>query len=125
MLHAAKCHVSAPQIYYRAGARDLGALGFYTVVWITVHCIIQEYGVDKMQRRLHMSRVRLARFSESSHLAPFAAISLAFAVYNLYELGLHKGFALLWNGYPDTHRYLPLNWKLFFLLQVSRSNGRA
>lgn len=66
-----------------------------------------------------MSRVRLARFCESSHLAPISAISFAAAVYNLYELGLHKDFSLLWQGYPDTHRYLTLYSKLFFIGQVS------
>ncbi|CAD5218702.1 unnamed protein product [Bursaphelenchus okinawaensis] len=108
-----------PKMYYRSGSKDIGCIVFYTVVWITFHCIIQEYIVDKIQRRLHMSRVRLARFAESCHLGPIAALSCGFAVYNLYELGVHKDFSLLWQGYPEQHRYLTLNFKLFFLLQIS------
>jgi hypothetical protein len=65
-----------------------------------------------------MSRVRLARFSESAQLAPFALYSLAHAGYILHELGVHKDFSLLWVGYPEAHRYFLLNHKLFFILQV-------
>jgi translocating chain-associated membrane protein 1 len=99
--------------------RDVGAFFFYTIVWITVHCIIQEYIVDKIQRRLHMSRSRLARFSESAQLAPFSLYSLGHAGYILYEMGLQKDFSLLWVGYPEAHRYFSLSYKLFFILQIS------
>ncbi|KAI6215950.1 TLC domain-containing protein [Aphelenchoides besseyi] len=81
---------SAPQVLYRSGVRDLGALFFYTIVWITVHCIVQEFIIDKIQRRLHMSRSRLTRFSESSQLAPFAIYSLGHALYILHEMGVQK-----------------------------------
>jgi len=66
-----------------------------------------------------MSRSRLARFSESAQLAPFALYSLGHAGYILYELGVHKDFSLLWAGYPEAHRYVLLNYKLFFILQIS------
>ncbi|KAI6229357.1 TLC domain-containing protein [Aphelenchoides besseyi] len=110
---------SAPQVLYRSGVRDLGALFFYTIVWITVHCIVQEFIIDKIQRRLHMSRSRLTRFSESSQLAPFAIYSLGHALYILHEMGVQKDFSLLWSGYPEAHRYVPLNYKLFFIFQIS------
>uniref|UniRef100_A0A1I7RHU2 TLC domain-containing protein n=2 Tax=Bursaphelenchus xylophilus TaxID=6326 RepID=A0A1I7RHU2_BURXY len=105
--------------FYRSGINDLGCIAYYTVAWITFHCIIQEYVIDKIQRRLHMSRSRLARFAESAHLGPIAALACGFAAYNLYEIGVHKNFSLLWQGYPSEHRYLSLNFKLFFLIQIS------
>jgi len=107
------------QLFYHSGVRDVGALFFYTIVWITVHCIIQEYIVDKIQRRFHMSRARLTRFSESSQLAPFALYSLGHAAFLLYELGVHKNFSLLWVGYPESHRFFSMSYKMFFILQIS------
>ncbi|KAI6223579.1 TLC domain-containing protein [Aphelenchoides fujianensis] len=110
---------SVGPVVYRAGVRDIGALFFYTIVWITVHCIIQEFIIDKIQRRLHMSRSRLTRFSESAQLAPFALYSAGHALYILHEMGVHKDFSLLWAGYPEAHRFFPLNYKLFFIFQIS------
>jgi hypothetical protein len=68
---------------------------------------------------MHMSRSRLTRFSESAQLAPFSLYSLGHAVYILHELGVHRDFSMLWVGYPDAHRYFPLNYKLFFILPVT------
>lgn len=124
-----------PQVVYSAGLRDIGAIAFYTIVWITLHCVLQvsssrvlittltcwlqEYIVDKFNRRLNMSRTRLAKFSESAHLAPFAIYSIVHAGYILNELGVSRDITMLWSGYPEAHRYMPLNYKLFFLLQLS------
>jgi translocating chain-associated membrane protein 1 len=108
-----------PVNYYRTGVRDIASLLFYTIAWITAHCVIQEYFLDKVQRRLHLSKTRMAKFNESGHLFAFSVYSAAHAGYILHELGLHKDFTQLWIGYPDVHRYLPLNMKIFYLLQIS------
>jgi|UniRef100_A0A914DER9 translocating chain-associated membrane protein 1 len=108
-----------PQMYYRSGLRDLPSLFFYTIAWITAHCILQEYILDKIQRRLHLSKTRMSKFNESGHLFAFCAYSAGHAGYILHEMGIHKDVTQLWIGYPDVHRYLPLTVKIFFILQIT------
>lgn len=105
-------------MYYRSGLRDLPSFFFYTIAWITAHCILQEYLLDKIQRRLHLSKTRMSKFNESGHLFAFCAYSAAHAGYILHEMGMHKDVTQFWVGYPDVHRYLPLTVKIFFILQV-------
>ncbi|KAI1706289.1 TLC domain-containing protein [Ditylenchus destructor] len=108
-----------PQLLYRSGLRDLPALFFYALVWIAVHCAIQEYFIDKMSRRLHLSKTRQTKSNESGQLFVFSTYSLIHAGYILHEMGLHKDFTLLWNGYPEAHRHITLSTKLFFIFQIS------
>jgi hypothetical protein len=45
--------VSEGQVLYRSGLLDIGALFFYTIVWITVHCIIQVITFSILLNQLH------------------------------------------------------------------------
>lgn len=58
---------------YTNGPRDILTVLFYVVVWLTAHAIIQEYIVDKLQRRLHLSKTKTSKFTESAHLLLFSA----------------------------------------------------
>lgn len=63
---------SEPQMYYRTGLKDVAAIAFYAVGWITVHAILQEYVLDKLQRKLHLSKTKMSKFAESGQLFVFA-----------------------------------------------------
>uniref|UniRef100_A0A7E4VYU2 TLC domain-containing protein n=1 Tax=Panagrellus redivivus TaxID=6233 RepID=A0A7E4VYU2_PANRE len=108
-----------PQTYYRAGRLDIPSIVFYSIVWITVHCLLQEYVLDKVHRRLHMSKTRMSKFDESGQLAAFGFYSALHAGYLIYELAIYKDITSLWVGYPDTHRYMTFNVKYFFLLHIA------
>jgi translocating chain-associated membrane protein 1 len=108
-----------PQTYYRAGIWDWPAIFFYTIVWITAHCIIQEYFLDKIQRKLHMSKTRMSKFNESGQLAFFGLYSFIHSGTILYELGIHKDITGVWNGYPDIHRYMNMSTKFYFILHIA------
>jgi translocating chain-associated membrane protein 1 len=108
-----------PQTYYRAGVWDWPAIFFYTIVWITAHCIIQEYFLDKVQRRLHMSKTRMSKFNESGQLAFFGLYSFIHSGMILYELGIHKDITSIWNGYPEVHRYMNMSTKFYFIIHIA------
>uniref|UniRef100_A0A0R3RDL5 TRAM1 domain-containing protein n=1 Tax=Brugia timori TaxID=42155 RepID=A0A0R3RDL5_9BILA len=72
---------SEPQTYYQTGLKDAAAILFYAVGWITIHAILQEYVLDKLQRKLHLS-------------------------YIMHDLRLHLDLTKLWIGYPEVHHCL-------------------
>lgn len=107
------------QTLYLTGILDWAAIAFYTIVWITLHCVIQEYFLDKILRKLHMSKVRMSKFNESGQLAFFAIYSAIHAGTILHDLGVDKDITILWQGYPDIHRYMSISFKLYFIFHIS------
>ncbi|VDN57384.1 unnamed protein product [Dracunculus medinensis] len=110
---------SAPQQYYRTGLKDIGAVFFYTIAWITLHAVLQEYIFDKLQRKLHLSKTKMSKFAESGQLFVFSLYSAIHSGYILHELRVHTDLTKLWIGYPEVHRYLTLQLKFFFILQIA------
>ena len=45
--------------------QDLPAIFFYLLIAIVMHQIIQEYLLDRVNRKFHMSKVKHAKFNES------------------------------------------------------------
>uniref|UniRef100_A0A1I8A3K2 Translocating chain-associated membrane protein n=1 Tax=Steinernema glaseri TaxID=37863 RepID=A0A1I8A3K2_9BILA len=110
---------AVPQTFYRNGPLDMCVFFFYTVAWITMHAVIQEYVLDKLQRKLHLSKTRMSKFNESGHLFFFSVYSAIHAGYLIYDMDLIANPLKLWIGYPQEHRYMSVNLKLFFILQIS------
>ncbi|CAK5098857.1 unnamed protein product [Meloidogyne enterolobii] len=107
------------RILYRNGVRDLFTIFFYTLVWIAVHCALQEYIFDKVQRRLHLSKTRQVKFNESGHTAVFSIYSICHAISILNEMEIHKDLTRIWTGYPELHRHFSLSTKLYYIFQIS------
>ncbi|KAK0427691.1 hypothetical protein QR680_010370 [Steinernema hermaphroditum] len=110
---------AAPQTFYRNGPLDLCVFFFYTIAWITMHAVIQEYVLDKLQRKLHLSKTRMSKFNESGHLLFFSVYSAIHAGFLINDLDLISNPIKLWVGYPLEHRYMSLSMKLFFIFQIS------
>ncbi|CAJ0930838.1 unnamed protein product, partial [Mesorhabditis belari] len=105
---------------YRSGVRDIFTVLFYTVAWITVHAIIQEYILDKLQRKVHLSKSKQYKFGESGHHLFFATYAVVHAAYVIGDfIDSHNDLKNVWSGYPEEHRAMTLNMKLFFLLQIA------
>ncbi|VDN04030.1 unnamed protein product [Thelazia callipaeda] len=105
--------------YYRTGVKDIATVAFYAVGWITVHAILQEYVLDKLQRKLHLSKTKMSKFAESGQLFVFAAYSVAYSAYIMHDMRMHTDVTKLWNGYPEIHCHMSLHLKLFFILQIA------
>ena len=60
--------------FYNSGLKDFLAIFFYLLIAIVMHQIIQEYLLDKVNRKLHLSKIKHAKFNESGQLLSFYII---------------------------------------------------
>ncbi|CAI4227198.1 unnamed protein product [Auanema sp. JU1783] len=105
---------------YLNGLKDLCTIFFYTVAWVVAHAVIQEYVLDKFQRKAHLSKVKTFKFTESGHHIIFAAYSAVHAFYVIMEfIQTYSDIKRIWLGYPDDHKWMSLSTKLFAILQIA------
>ncbi|KAG8537789.1 hypothetical protein GDO81_023841, partial [Engystomops pustulosus] len=71
----------------------------------------------KINRRLHLSKVKLSRFNESGQLAAFHLASMIWSLYVAATEGYLSSPKTLWESYP--HVYLPFQVKFFYLCQLA------
>lgn len=101
---------------YLPGMRDWAAVFFYSLICIVIHAIIQEYVLDKVSKKLHLSKSKLAIFTTSGQLASFYAISTAWGVNIIVSERYLMDVSLLWSGYPAPMSFL---MKLFIIIQLA------
>uniref|UniRef100_A0A8C5CWP3 Translocating chain-associated membrane protein n=1 Tax=Gadus morhua TaxID=8049 RepID=A0A8C5CWP3_GADMO len=63
--------------FYQYGPKDAATVVFYLLIAVILHALIQEYILDKMNRRLHLSKTKHSKFNESGQLAAFYLFSFA------------------------------------------------
>merc|ERR1712158_348959 len=102
--------------FYTAGMRDIPALFFYLLISVVMHAIIQEYLLDKVNKKLHLSKVKHAKFNESGQLLAFYITSIVWAGDIVLRENL-LSVASLWEGYP--HASMSFLFKFFFIIQLS------
>ncbi|XP_067163974.1 translocating chain-associated membrane protein 1-like isoform X3 [Apteryx mantelli] len=61
--------------FYDYGPKDIATVFFYMLIAIILHAVIQEYVLDKINRRLHLSKTKHSKFNESGQLAFFYLFS--------------------------------------------------
>ncbi|XP_077869214.1 translocating chain-associated membrane protein 1-like 1 isoform X2 [Saccoglossus kowalevskii] len=102
---------------YTCGLSDVFTIFFYMLVCIIVHAVLQEYVLDKVNRRMHLSKVKHSKFNESGQLLFFYLVSVVWGA----DIALREKFFLnpssLWDGYP--HTKMPFILKFFFIIQIS------
>merc|ERR1711970_816745 len=102
--------------FYTAGIKDVSAVFFYLLISIVMHAIIQEYLLDKVNKKLHLSKIKHAKFNESGQLLSFYLISVIWAGDILFRENLFH-VRSLWDGYP--HVLMTFMFKFFFIIQLS------
>merc|ERR1712012_310823 len=102
--------------YYAAGARDMPAIFFYLLIAIVMHQIIQEYLLDRVNRKLHLSKIKHAKFNESGQLLSFYIVSLLWAGDIIMRENLFS-IRQLWEGYP--HNQMTFMFKFFYIVQIA------
>ncbi|CAF1161084.1 unnamed protein product [Adineta ricciae] len=109
---------SSPAPLFNYGYKDLAMLFSYTLICITAHAIWQEYVLDKLYKKLHLSKSKNAKFFESGQLILFYVISVLWGVMLFNEEAYFKsGLEYLWRDYPYTGM---TTWtKLYFIVQLS------
>ena len=101
---------------YTTGWKDACAVFFYFLITIVMHAVFQEYIFDKISKRLHLSKVKLAKFNESSQLVLFYALSVMWGIDIIIRENLLLNISLLWKEYPVS---LAFSSKLFFIGQLA------
>ena len=107
---------TADIMFYTAGLKDVAATFFYLLIAIVMHQIIQEYMLDKFNRKLHLSKIKHAKFNESGQLLAFYLVSILWGADILLRENLFA-VPLLWEGYPHVH--MTFIFKFFFIVQIA------
>merc|ERR1712215_563575 len=102
--------------FYTAGLKDVSAVFFYLLISIVMHAIIQEYLLDKVNKKLHLSKIKHAKFNESGQLLAFYLVSLFWGGDIILRENL-LSVSALWDGYP--HNNMTFLFKFFFIIQIS------
>jgi translocating chain-associated membrane protein 1 len=109
---------SSPPPMFNYGYKDLAMLFSYTLICITAHAIWQEYILDKLYKKLHLSKSKNAKFFESGQLILFYIVSVLWAFMLFNDEGYFRsGLEYLWRDYPYTGMS---TWtKLYFIIQLA------
>ena len=109
---------STPSPLFNYGYKDFAMLFSYILICITGHAIWQEYVLDKLYKKLHLSKTKNAKFFESGQLILFYSVSVVWAANIFYEEAYFRsGLDYLWKDYPYTGM---TTWtKLYFIIQLS------
>lgn len=67
-------HDQPTPVLYTYGAKDVALTFFYFLICIVMHAVIQEYLLDKLNRKLHLSKIKFSKFNESGQLLIFYLI---------------------------------------------------
>jgi len=104
-------------ILYTYGLKDLCAIFFYSLICIVMHAILQEYFLDKVTKKLHLSKAKHSTFNESGQLLVFYLISIVWGIDIILRQNLLLNVTSLWEGYP--HSALVFTFKFYFIFQLS------
>ncbi|KAI4470918.1 translocation associated membrane protein [Holotrichia oblita] len=103
---------------YSPGIKDWAAVFFYSLICIVVHAIIQEYVLDKVSKRLHLSKSKLAIFTNSGQLAVFYLASTVWGFDIVIRERYIPDISLLWTDYPAPLSFM---MKLYLIIQLAYS----
>lgn len=104
-------------VLYSYGWKDLCAIFFYSLICIVMHAILQEYFLDKVTKKLHLSKAKHSKFNESGQLLVFYLISIMWGIDIILRQNLLLNITSLWEGYP--HSALAFTFKFYFIFQLS------
>lgn len=126
-------------LLYESGWKDGAAVFFYTLICIIMHAILQEYVLDvsfcnnlfcpstrlnvhefllqKVSKKLHLSKFKLSRFNESGQLVVFYLMSFLWGAEVIIREQYAENMSRLWTDYPNH----PMSFlhKLYFVIQLS------
>jgi len=105
------------EILYTVGWKDTCATFFYTLIAIVMHALVQEYVLDKVTRKLHLSKVRHSKFNDAGQLLAFAIISTLWGGNIIFRENYLNHVSNLWDGFP--HAEMTFVLKFFMLCQLS------
>ncbi|KAF7270736.1 translocating chain-associated membrane protein 1 [Rhynchophorus ferrugineus] len=103
---------------YLPGFRDMAAVFFYSLICVIVHAIIQEYVLDKISKKLHLSKSKLAIFSTSGQLLAFYLTSVGWGLDIVLREHFIPNFSRIWSEYPAPMFFM---FKMYLIFQLAYS----
>ncbi|XP_066157080.1 translocating chain-associated membrane protein 1 [Euwallacea fornicatus] len=103
---------------YLPGLKDIPVVFFYSLICIIMHAIIQEYVLDKISKKLHLSKSKLAIFSTSGQLFAFYLVSAVWGLDVVLKERLVPDISRIWSNYPTPLYFM---FKMYILIQLSYS----
>lgn len=106
-------------VLYTYGPLDACLVFFYTIAAVICHAIIQEYVLDKLNKRVRLSKTKTSKFNESGQMLAFYLVSVVWVFFILKDADYLTMFnpSYLWTGYP--HVGMSFLTKFFFIIQMS------
>ncbi|KAL3285270.1 hypothetical protein HHI36_019380 [Cryptolaemus montrouzieri] len=95
-----------------------GCVFIYSLIVVDVHAIFQEYILDKISKKLHLSKSKLAIFNNSGQLLVFYLISVLWGIDTIMRERYLPEISRLWTEYPAPITFLA---KLYFIIQLAYS----
>ncbi|XP_043197025.1 translocating chain-associated membrane protein 1-like isoform X2 [Amphibalanus amphitrite] len=108
-----------PVFLYTNGIQDLCVIFFYFLICIVIHAIVQEFVIDKINKKMHRSKTRHSRFTESGQLLVFYLTSVAWGGHIIFRENILTNISSLWENYPEGHTQMAFMYKFFFITQIS------
>ena len=133
-------------IKYTTGPRDFAIIFFYFLISIVIHAVVQEYFLDvslilffkskififnklnsissspavqKINRKLHLSKTKHSKFNESGQLLTFILISLVWAGEIIRREGFLLHLSKIWANYPQNHADMEYLIKFYYIIQIA------
>ncbi|KAI5750428.1 hypothetical protein M8J76_015524 [Diaphorina citri] len=106
-----------PYIKYTYGSKDICAVFFYLLLCIVTHAIVQEYVLDKIIKKLHLSKAKNNKFNESGQLLAFYLFSIIWGGDIIFWENFIFNISSLWEGYP--HIEMSSMLKFYFIIQMA------
>ncbi|GAB6019917.1 Translocating chain-associated membrane protein 2 [Chamberlinius hualienensis] len=114
--HNVTANEPSVETFYTYGLKDLCVILFYFLICIVMHAIVQEYVLDKINRKMHLSKVKHSKFNESGQLLIFYFVSLLWGGDIIFRENFVLNLSQLWEGYP--HHQMTFMFKFFFIIQI-------
>ncbi|NWU56560.1 TR1L1 protein, partial [Dromas ardeola] len=102
--------------FYDSGPKDIATIFFYMLIAINLHAVIQEYILNKINRRLHLSKTKHSKFNESGQLAFFYLFSFIWGE-SILNSKIHDEPNITWKDYP--HSLMLFQVKFFYICQIA------
>ncbi|KAI7691028.1 Translocating chain-associated membrane protein 1-like 1, partial [Sarcoptes scabiei] len=111
--------IGNPFVHYSIGPKDCCVIFFYFLITIVIHAVIQEYIIDRITRKLHLSKTKHSKFNESAQLLVFYLFSSVWAFEILRRDGLLLSIPQIWSNYPEKHVAMSYMIKYYFIIQIA------
>ncbi|XP_004408939.1 PREDICTED: translocating chain-associated membrane protein 1-like 1 [Odobenus rosmarus divergens] len=114
---AAEERATESKFLYYYGIKDLATVFFYMLVAIIIHATIQEYVLDKINRRMQFPKAKQSKFNESGQFSVFYLVSCIWGTFILISENCLSDPTLLWRAHP--HNMMTFQMKFFYISQLA------